>query len=272
MRLRLKPLLQFHRQPRLADPRLAREQHHPPVTTRSLPPAAQQQLEFFVATNQRRGGRAQCFEPAVEAARAEHPPCRDRLGKTIERDLPKVVVVEQVADKLAGARRYHDSVGLGDPFQATGKLRSLADNHLLIRAVAEEIADHDGAGGDADAQLKRSSIAAIKLGDRLDQGETRTDRAFDVVLVCLRMAEMRQHLSPGELAHHAAGPRDDRRAAALVSGDQRLQLLRIKSGCEGARAGKVADKHRDLPTFGRARRYWWFNLDLAEGPRRSIGA
>ena len=120
----------------------------------------------------------------------EHPPCRNRLGETVERHLPKVVAVEQVADKLAGARRYHDGVGLGDPLQATRKLRSFADNPLLIRAVAEEIADHDGAGGDADAQLKGPGTAAIELGDRLDQGETGTDRAFDVVLVRLRMAEI----------------------------------------------------------------------------------
>ena len=146
----------------------------------------------------------------------------------------------------------HNGVGLGDPFQATRKLRSFADNPMLIRAIAEEIADHDGAGGDADPQLKGPGTAAIKLGDRLDQGETGTDRAFDVVLVRLRIAEIGQHLRPRELAHRAARPRDDRRAATLVGSDQRLQLLRIKSGRELARAGKIADKNRDLPALRRA--------------------
>jgi len=50
--------------------------------------------------------------------------------------------------------------------QTTRELRSFANNPMLIRAIAEEIADHDGAGGDADAQPKGAGAAAIELGDR----------------------------------------------------------------------------------------------------------
>ena len=68
---RLTPLLQVHRQPRFADPR------SPGSTTRPshAPPAASDAAagQFFVTTDQRSGGRAQCFETAVYAAWAQHP-------------------------------------------------------------------------------------------------------------------------------------------------------------------------------------------------------
>jgi hypothetical protein len=90
---------------------------------------------------------------------------------------------------------------------------------MLIRAIAEEIAKHDGPGGDADPQLKEPGAAAIKLRDRLDQAETGTDRAFDVMLVRVRIPEIGQQFRPRKLPHLAAKPGDYRRAATLVGGD-----------------------------------------------------
>ncbi len=144
---------------------------------------------------------------------------------------------------------------------------------MLTRAIAEEIADHDRPGGDADAQLKGAGAAAIKLRGRVDQRETRTDRAFDVVFVRLRVPEIGQYLRPRKLAHLPAGPRDDRHAATLVGSNQRLQLLRIKSGRERAHAGKIADKDRYLPALRGAPYHSRFIVDLTDGVlcNRTIG-
>jgi len=43
---------------------------------------------------------------------------------------------------------------------------------MLIRAIAEEIAEHDGPGGDADAQLKEPGAAA--------RGQTLRSRVVEV--------------------------------------------------------------------------------------------
>ena len=127
----------------------------------------------------------------------------NRLGEPFEGNVPKVVTVEKAADELAGTRRNHNRIGLGDRLQAPRKLGSFADNPLLIRAIAEEIAKHDGPGGDADPQLKEPGAAAIKLRDRLDQAETGTNRAFDVMLVRLRIAE----IAPASPPRKASPPR-----------------------------------------------------------------
>ena len=153
------------------------------------------------------------------------------------------------------------------------ELHSFADDHLLIRATAEEIADHDRTGCDACAQLKRAGAAPIKPRDRIDEGQTGANRALDVMLVRLWVAEIGQHPGPREPAHHAAGPGDDRRAATLVDRDQCLQLLRIEPGRQRARVDKITDENRDLPAL---RQTWLcrsFSLvDLPEGFRRGITA
>jgi hypothetical protein len=51
VRLGLDMLRQCRGQARLADPRLARDQHHPPVVGLCLPPAPQQQVELLVAVS-----------------------------------------------------------------------------------------------------------------------------------------------------------------------------------------------------------------------------
>src|SRR5262245_55638896 len=131
-----------------------------------LLPAAQQQFELLVPADQRCGGRAQRFEAAGDAAWPPHPPGWNELGTPVERHLPKIVAVEQVADELAGACRYYDSSGLGDLFQAARKLRCLANKPQPIRAIAEEIANHDRAGSDTDAQPQGAGAAAIELRHR----------------------------------------------------------------------------------------------------------
>ena len=52
------------REPRLADARLAGDQHHPSLAALRLLPAADKQLDFLLATDERRLPRAQGLEPA----------------------------------------------------------------------------------------------------------------------------------------------------------------------------------------------------------------
>ena len=99
--------------------------------------------------------------------------------------------MEQAANELAGARRDQNGVGRGDPFQAAGKLRSLANNSLLIRIVAQETTDHNRTGRNTDTHLQPSDPAEIKSGDRINQRKTGANRKFDVVLICPWVTEQR---------------------------------------------------------------------------------
>ena len=119
----------------------------------------------------------QSLESARHRTRSQRRPGLYWFGDALEVLSPEIRNLEQVADELAGACRNQNSVGPGDPFQGACELHSFADDHLLIRATAEEIADHDRTGCDACAQLKRAGAAAIKPGDRIDEGQTGANRA-----------------------------------------------------------------------------------------------
>jgi len=95
-------VLQRKSNARLADARLAGNQHHLAFSLLRLRPTPPQQLEFFLAANQRRQAcGAQRLEPAFDAARAEHAP---RLA------CAKFAAVEQVADQAPRGLVDHDRV------------------------------------------------------------------------------------------------------------------------------------------------------------------
>ena len=58
---------------------------------------------------------------------------------------------------------------------------------------ADEVADHDEPGGDADPHLQRRAGAVFELRHRLDHREPGMHGAFGVILVGLRIAEIGQH-------------------------------------------------------------------------------
>ena len=82
MRLGSDLLRERRRQPRLADARLAGDQHHPPFAALRLLPASDKQFDFLLTTDEWRFPRAQCFEAADLAALAQHPPGALALAKT----------------------------------------------------------------------------------------------------------------------------------------------------------------------------------------------
>ena len=72
-------------EPRLADARLAGNQHHAALAALRLLPAAQQQRDFLLAPEERRLPRTQGLEAAQHPALANDPPRRLRLGKAGKR-------------------------------------------------------------------------------------------------------------------------------------------------------------------------------------------
>src|SRR5215471_5900203 len=90
-----------------------------------------------------RGETALC-RPLTEHLRQRH-----RLGDAFERARSKIAIVEPVAGEAPGRRGDDDAAGRCFGLQPRRQIGSLADHGVGFAAA--DFADHDQAGGDADA-------------------------------------------------------------------------------------------------------------------------
>src|SRR5215470_2164590 len=126
--LALDPHRQGRGQPRLADPRLARDQHYSAFARVRLLPAAQQQVELFVAPDQGCGLGAQGLKATEDLAFAEDAPGALRLSKAGERLRPEILDREQRADLPPGAVGDDQRAGGRQRLQPGGEVRRFADD------------------------------------------------------------------------------------------------------------------------------------------------
>ena len=235
-------------EPRLADARLAGNQHHASLAALRLLPAAQQQLDFLLAPDERRLARAQGLEAAQHRRSRQDPPGALRLGEAGKRLRAEICELEQPAD--LPARRFADDqrIGCGQRLQPGGEVRRLADDAaLLCRALADQIADHGEAGGDAEPHPQ--ILSCRQSADRLDHRQASAHRALRVVLMRLRIAEIDQHPVAHVLGDKAVEAADRIGHGAVVVPDQLAQILRVKTRRQRRRADEVAEHHRQLPAF-----------------------
>ena len=137
--------------PRLADARLARQEHRLPLAVLGLLPAIEQQGDLLLAPDQRREpGRAR-LEPALDRARPGDPPHRHRVGEALQHLRPEILEFERAADQPPRRGSDQDRVGLRQRLQPGRQVGRLADDRLLLgRAFADQVADDHHPGGDAD--------------------------------------------------------------------------------------------------------------------------
>ena len=169
----LEPLQQRSREARLADARLAGDEHDAPFAGLGLLPAPRQQIELLVSPEQRRGEIGPTSLKTVL-----HPACPGdvphvhRVGEAFERLPAEVAVVEQGADQPMRLGADQQCVGLGQRLQAGGEVGRFADRRLLLRdPFAHEVAHHDYAGGDADPCLQGDARRSLQVA-RCQQGST----------------------------------------------------------------------------------------------------
>ena len=107
---------------------------------------------------------------AFYGAFAHDAPSGNRRRKTLELTLSEVDRFEQPGGEPPRAFRHDDAVGLGEGLQPGGEIGRLADDGLLLRgAFADEIADHDEAGGDPDARRERIAARRCQPDERRDR-------------------------------------------------------------------------------------------------------
>ena len=158
--------------------------------------------------------------------------------------------------------------GLGQGLQTGGEVRRLADDRLLLRrSCADQIADDDQPGGDADARLQLDRFD-IEAADSVDRAQPRAHRPLGVVLMRLRVAEIDQHAVAHVPGDKAVEPGDHLGDRAVIRGDDLAQILGIEPRRERGRADQVAEHHRQLPAF-RGARYPAAPLRTGSGSRNA---
>ncbi len=238
-------------QARLADAGFARQQHHAAVIVFGLRPPAGQQIELLVAADQRHlVGLAQLLEAALHALFTEHAPGGDRTIEALERARIDRFVFEQIAGQTARRGGDQHCVWSRDRLQTRGEVGRLADDVAFLRlAAADQFADDDEAGGNADAHLM-ASCADVKPADRLDQRQSSAHRVGSVGLVRFRIAEIDQHAVAHVFGDEAAEARHHFCCAFVIGGNDVTQVFRVELGRQRGRADQVAEHHRELAALG----------------------
>ena len=126
-------------------------------------PAPKQQFGFFFPPDE--GGqpaRVQGVKAAPHGTRPQRSPGPCRPGDPLKVPGPEVLHLEEIAEQPSRAVGDDDGTRLGQSLQARREVWRLADDRLLLCSTrADQVADHDKPGGDADPHLQRSARAAV---------------------------------------------------------------------------------------------------------------
>jgi len=112
--------------------------------------------------------------------------------------------------------------------QPGGEVRRFTDDRLFLRrALADQIADNNEPGGDADARFELGGFD-INATDSVDQAEPGPDPPLGVVLMRSRVAEIDQHAVAHVFGDKTIKPGDHRGDRAMVGGDDLAQIFGIE--------------------------------------------
>ena len=120
---------------------------------------------------------------------------------------------------------------------------------LLRGTFPDEIADHDNAGGDADANLELAD-SHVEPSDCGDDVEAGAHGPLGIVFVGARKAEINQHAVAHVFRDETVEAANHLGHAAVIGADHLAQLFGIEPRRQRRRADEVAEHHRQLPPFG----------------------
>lgn len=142
-----------------------------------------------------------------------------------------------------------DGVGSGERLQARGEIGRLADYRLLLRRPgAEQVADDDEPGGDAEPHLE--ALGNLEPADGVDDGETRTHRLLGILLVRLRIAEIGEDAVAHVLGDKPAEPGQHLGDAAVISADDLAQIFGVEARRDLGRADQIAEHDGQQASLG----------------------
>jgi hypothetical protein len=176
------------------------------------------------------------------------PPGGERLGEAFEPPPAQRRQLKQPAEEPAGRLADHDAARRRKRLQSCREVRRLADHALFAcRTFADQLANHDQAGGNADPCRQRFARRRLLPGKGIDNREPRPHRALGLVLVRLRPAEIGQD-AIAHIFRDMAAPVADRLSAATVIGaDHGAHILGIEPRRQHGRAHQIDEHYRELP-------------------------
>ena len=134
-----------------------RTRGRPVPRPRSPAPSAQQQRELLLAPDEA-AIRPAGWAASNRLAAVPRPSTRqtlDRLGNPLSGWRPEVLVLERPPHQPPGGSAMTTVSGSASACSRAARLGVLADHRLLPRgAFADQVADHDHAGGDADPHVR----------------------------------------------------------------------------------------------------------------------
>src|SRR5262249_52525320 len=142
---------------------------------------------------------------------------------------PKVAQPEQVADEAAGGAGEDDLPGLRKSLQSRREVGGLADHRrLLRRALADQIADDDKPGGNADVDGELLRSTSLQARHRRYYIQPGAHRPLGVVLMRPRIAEVDQHPVAHVFGDKAVIARDDAGTGILIGAELLAQFLGVE--------------------------------------------
>src|SRR5215469_16567385 len=93
-------------------------------------------------------------------------------------------------------------------------------------------------------------MPSTNLRDRLNQLKASVYCTLSIILMCLRVSEIREHAVAHVLRYKSAGLSDLFSAAAMVAGDDLPHVFGIEASGESGRADEVAEHDGNLPALG----------------------
>ena len=189
---------------------------------------------------------------------AEHLVDGDRVAEALECLLAERARQEATAQLLERLVADHDAARLGETLQSRGDVRRIAERERLRGGIGADLAHQHRARVDADARLDRNGASirlAAQRGQRPLDLERRSHRAFGVVLVGRRIAEVGEHAIAEELGHVAVEAADRHLTGPLVLAQDVAEILGVELTPEHGRTDEVAEDHRErTPLAARLRR------------------
>jgi hypothetical protein len=256
-------------EPRLADAGLAREQNNLAGAGPGLAQAVAQYGALRHPADEVGEPAARRLEPAFGYGDAFDREGFDRVGKAFERLPTEIGQPEQVADQAAGGAGEDDLPRFRQSLQARREVGGLADHRLLLRrALADQIADHDKPGGNADADGELLRSTRLQARHRRFYFQPRPHRPLGVVLMRPRVAEIGQHPVAHEFGDKAVIARDDAGNGVLIGAERLAQFLGVEPSRQRRRADEIAEHHRQLPPLGSVLQ---LRTGRCRGRRRCLG-
>ena len=163
---------------------------------------------------------------------------------------PEVPKFEQFSEEPTYTVSDDDGVRFGDRLKARREVRRLADTPPAPGRARAERSPTITTQSRSDPHLQGSAGDGFELRRRFEEFEPCAHRAFRVVFMGLRIAEIGQHAVAHVFGDETAVALNACRRAPMVGADDVSHVLGVEPARQRCRADEIAEHHCELATLG----------------------